>query len=235
MEEYLERRDEIEEDIIDRLEELVNPGNAVVSSFIGIEGIYEYSEWYKYTGSKIAAISVAAMIAEDNEILGSEIYGSIISYVNDNLSSLTKEDLDEVDKAVSSVSLCVSGVAGSGKIYEILKRKDFFGELDSVYATLEIFTSMFIPDDISLPIDSAEKLKNYYKQKYDEINKEIENNPPKNILPLRRKKFQRNKYRALYKNADEGYKHALQLSEGLDIEKIKKIITDNEIEYKRVL
>ena len=64
-----------------------------------------------------------------------------------------------------------------------------------------------------------------------QVAEKIRNNPPKLILPLRRKKFQRNKYRALYENADAGYQNAMQLIKGLDVEKIKQAITDNEIGY----
>ncbi|MCK5042414.1 MAG: hypothetical protein KAI51_02340 [Candidatus Aenigmarchaeota archaeon] len=231
MEKYLEMRKKVEDEIINRLEDLVNPENVVNSLYIEVDGIYGFDDWYRYTGSKIAAISVAAMIAENNETLGTEIYESILSYVGDNLISLTKQDLDEVNKTVSCVSFCKSGVTGSGNIYKILKGKNFFEELDSVYATLEIFTSMFIPDGPSLPIRSAEKLKSYYKQEFDEIDGKIRNNFPKLVLPLRRKKFQRNKYRALYENADEGYKNVMQLSERLNVEKIKQVIVDNDIEY----
>ncbi|MCK4927670.1 MAG: hypothetical protein KAS11_04325 [Candidatus Aenigmarchaeota archaeon] len=232
MEEYLEMKDKIEDKIINRLEDLINPGNAVSSLSNKIDGIYGFDDWYKYTGSKIAAISVAAMIAEDNETSGTEIYESILSYVEDNLISLTEEDYDEVNKAVSRVSLCYSGVEGRGEIYEILKNKGFFEGLNSVYATLEIFTSMFISDDPLLSMESADLLKKYCKKKYDEIDKEIrDSRPTKYILPLRRKKFQRNKYRALYENADAGYQNAMQLIKGLDVEKIKQAITDNEIGY----
>lgn len=231
MKDYLEMREKIEDEIINRLENLINPGNAVSSLSNKIDGIYGFDDWYKYTGSKIAAISVAAMIAEDNETSGTEIYESILSYIEDNLISLTEEDYDEVNKAVSRVSLCYSGVEGRGEIYEMLKNKGFFEHLDSVYVTLEIFMSMFIPDDSSLPIDSADLLKKYCKEKYDEIDEKIRNNPPKLILPLRRKELQRNKYKALYENVDEGYKNAFVLMEDLDIEKIKQVITDNNIGY----
>jgi len=234
MKDYLEMREKVEDEIINRLEDLVNPGNAVSSLSNKVDGIYGFDDWDRYAGSKIAAISVAEMIAKDNETSGTEIYDSIISFVNDNLPSLTKEDLDEVDKAVSCVSLCKSGVTGRGEIYEILKRKDFFGKLDSVYATLEIFMSMFIPDYPLLPLDSVDSLKEYYKEKFDKIDEKIRNNPPKLISPLRRKEYQRNKYRALYENIDVGYQNAVLLSEGLDIEKIKQAIVDNEIEYRRI-
>jgi len=233
MEQYLEMREKIEDEIIDRLEALVNPGNAVSSLSNKVDGIYGFDDWNRYTGSKIAAISVATMISTDNEQIGSGVYNYVLCSLKPKLPTLTKEDLAEVDKAVSRVSLCNSGVTGRGKIYEILKRNDFFEELDLVYATLEIFTSMFIPDDSSLPIGSAEELKNYYKEKFDEIDEKIRNNPPKLILPLRRKEYQRNKYRALYENIDVGYQNAVLLSEGLDIEKIKQVIVDNDIEYIR--
>ncbi|NOQ38136.1 hypothetical protein GQ472_04570 [archaeon] len=234
MEEYLEMREKIEDEIINRLEDLVNPAGALGSLSNKVDGIYGFNDWYRYTGSKIAAISVAAMIAKDNETSGTEIYESILSYVEDNLISLTEEDYDEVNKAVSRVSLCYSSVKGRGEIYEILKNKRFFEGLDSVYATLEIFTSMFISDDSLLPMESADSLKKYCNEKYDEIDKKIrDSRPTKYILPLRRKEFQRNKYRALYENADAGYQQALQLSKGLDIEKIKQAIVDNDIEYIR--
>ena len=233
MEEYLEMRDKIEEEIIDRLEDLVNPGNAVSSLSNKVDGIYGFDDWNRYTGSKIAAISVATMISTDSEQIGSSVYNYVLCSLKLKLPTLTEEDLNEVDKTVSSVSLCSSGVTARGKIYEILKRKGFFEDLDSVYATLEIFTSMFISDDPLLPLDSVDSLKEYYKEKFDKIDEKIRNNPPKLISPLRRKERQRNKYRALYENADAGYQQALQLSEGLDIEKIKQVIVDNEIGYIR--
>lgn len=240
MEEYIEMRDEIEEEIVDKLEALVNPENAVGSSFIAIEGIYEYGDWYRYIGSKIAAISVATMICTDSEPIGNGVYKYILCNIELRLPTLTEDDLMSLDKFESGFSPCIAGTKRKEKAYEILKENDFFGKLDLVYATLEIFTSMFIPDDSSVSMGSAEALKSYYKEEFDNIDgkiKEYEKKMLKSrnmyIDPKKRMELQRNKYRALHENADAGYQHALRLMDGLYIKKIKQAIVDNKIEYIR--
>ncbi len=233
MEEYLGMIDEIEEEVVDRLEVLVNSGGALSSFSNKVDGIYGFDDWYRYMGSEIAAISVATMISTDSEQIGSSVYEAILYYMELRLPTLTEDNLVSLDKFESGFSHCTAGTKRKERAYEILKEKNFFRKLDLVYATLEIFTSMFISEDSSLPLESAEKLKSYYKQKFDEIDEKIRNNPPKLISPLRRKEFQRNKYRALYENVDEGYKNAFVLMEDLDIEKIKQVITDNNIGYLR--
>ena len=225
--------DEFEDRISGSLADIVNPGGAVGSVAGETEGIFGCENWERYTSSRLAAISTAVAVLNDNIKEGESFYKGVLDYVASKVGAVFEAQLAAANHSAARVSHCQEGAAGRAELYHQLKDDGFFGRLKPAYATLEILTSMILEYSESLPSESIEILQKHLAAQ--EARSAQEMNAGGAGQKFKRKQYQSNKYRALSQFCDEGYRVASGLLSGLDIASIKRAISDKKIIYRNPL
>ena len=217
--------------IVDELIYLVNPRGIIGKVYGEIEGIYGYEKWEEYTASKLVAISSAISIIDDREESGIAFYKSVFDYICSNISMPSEQELSVSEDSAARVSHCVEGITGATALYHELKKNGFFEKLKPIYSTLEILTSMAIPDDLSLPTKSKNDLNKYLDEQILKYEKVIASGSIG--LKFNRNRYMLNKYMALSDTLEESYRSAQNLLNDVDIQSVQKTIKDCNIGYRR--
>lgn len=217
--------------IVDTLTDLVNPMSAVGSVAGETEGIFGYQDWQRYTASKLAAISAAVAVIDDDRKSGKTFYEKVIDYVRLTVGVVSEDEECIAYKSADGVSFCQNAAIGKAALYGELKKNGFFERLKPAYATLEILTSMALEDGSSLLVESIDSLREHLEGQVRKYEQQVAGGGEGRKFQI--KQWQLNKYKALLDNVDQSHAKASELLSGLDVQVVKQTIKNQEIMYLR--